>query len=340
MAYFCFCAIIDNEEEEEENDMETEDRDSEEAEKPNITFDPSLPTSHAVSDAQAVYFFLIVDIIYNIIIFSFTEWYHFWYVVVLTLGYFDDSTWVQTWRSFTVVRSTMTTAVRPSLSCQTRLWCWCLVRPCPCSSSGPRRSAWCGASSRGIAPSLSSHTGRRPVWDHPRLITASLQMRLKVFPFNVPLCCDWYLPAVMLVSQWQSLGPQLRSMRIKRSRNTALKLWKSKLWGGSDSRCTRSELKQMGMLNWPRVVKIPSTQLFVQRPKRNTPNLAVYQGGLQESEWSNLQVCFQRCTFTCRSCRDTRHESLHPSNKPEDVRFSACLGQMWYFMFKCLISQP
>ncbi|KAM9361162.1 protein cereblon isoform 4-T4 [Symphorus nematophorus] len=40
--------LPDNEEEEEEDDMETEDRDSEEAEKPNIiTFDPSLPTSHA-----------------------------------------------------------------------------------------------------------------------------------------------------------------------------------------------------------------------------------------------------------------------------------------------------
>uniref|UniRef100_A0A3Q2GBS6 Protein cereblon n=1 Tax=Cyprinodon variegatus TaxID=28743 RepID=A0A3Q2GBS6_CYPVA len=38
----------DNEEEEEEDNMETEDRDSDEAEKPNvITFDPSLPTSHA-----------------------------------------------------------------------------------------------------------------------------------------------------------------------------------------------------------------------------------------------------------------------------------------------------
>lgn len=59
MACFCLCAIIDNEEEEEENEMETEDRDSEEAEKPNITFDPSLPTSHAVSDAQAVFFFFL-----------------------------------------------------------------------------------------------------------------------------------------------------------------------------------------------------------------------------------------------------------------------------------------
>lgn len=45
--------MSDNEEdEEEENDMEAEDRDGEEAEKPGIiTFDPSLPTSHAVSDA-------------------------------------------------------------------------------------------------------------------------------------------------------------------------------------------------------------------------------------------------------------------------------------------------
>ncbi|KAK5610951.1 hypothetical protein CRENBAI_023851 [Crenichthys baileyi] len=42
--------VPDNEEEEEEGDMETEGRDSDEAEKPNIiTFDPSLPTSHAVS---------------------------------------------------------------------------------------------------------------------------------------------------------------------------------------------------------------------------------------------------------------------------------------------------
>lgn len=57
MVSFCFCAIKDNEEEEEENDMETEDRDSEEAEKPNITFDPSLPTSHAVSDAQVLFIF-------------------------------------------------------------------------------------------------------------------------------------------------------------------------------------------------------------------------------------------------------------------------------------------
>ncbi|XP_034389374.1 protein cereblon isoform X3 [Cyclopterus lumpus] len=41
--------LPDNEdEEEEEDDMETEDRDGEEAEKPTmITFDPSLPTSHA-----------------------------------------------------------------------------------------------------------------------------------------------------------------------------------------------------------------------------------------------------------------------------------------------------
>uniref|UniRef100_A0A8C9YXE6 Protein cereblon n=1 Tax=Sander lucioperca TaxID=283035 RepID=A0A8C9YXE6_SANLU len=40
--------MADNEEEEEEDNMETEDRDSEVAEKPTlITFDPSLPTSHA-----------------------------------------------------------------------------------------------------------------------------------------------------------------------------------------------------------------------------------------------------------------------------------------------------
>lgn len=55
MVCSCSCAITDNEEEEEENDMETEDRDSEDAEKPNITFDPSLPTSHAVGDASALF---------------------------------------------------------------------------------------------------------------------------------------------------------------------------------------------------------------------------------------------------------------------------------------------
>ncbi|KAI3370153.1 hypothetical protein L3Q82_024936 [Scortum barcoo] len=46
--------VPDNEEEEEEeDDMETEDRDSEGAEKPNIiTFDPSLPTSHAYLGAD------------------------------------------------------------------------------------------------------------------------------------------------------------------------------------------------------------------------------------------------------------------------------------------------
>ena len=30
--------------------MEAEDRDNENAEKPDINFDPSLPTSHAVGD--------------------------------------------------------------------------------------------------------------------------------------------------------------------------------------------------------------------------------------------------------------------------------------------------
>ncbi|XP_024233540.1 protein cereblon isoform X2 [Oncorhynchus tshawytscha] len=39
--------LLPENEEEEENEMETEDRDSEDAEKPNINFDPSLPTSHA-----------------------------------------------------------------------------------------------------------------------------------------------------------------------------------------------------------------------------------------------------------------------------------------------------
>ena len=49
--------MADNEEEEEEDNMETEDRDSEVAEKPTlITFDPSLPTSHSVSDATHAFF--------------------------------------------------------------------------------------------------------------------------------------------------------------------------------------------------------------------------------------------------------------------------------------------
>lgn len=56
MNLYACCVITDNEEEEEEDDMETEDRDSEEAEKPSIiTFDPSLPTSHAVSDATVFF---------------------------------------------------------------------------------------------------------------------------------------------------------------------------------------------------------------------------------------------------------------------------------------------
>lgn len=52
--------MTDNEEDAEENDMETEDRDSEEADKPSIiTFDPSLPTSHAVSDVTALFIHII-----------------------------------------------------------------------------------------------------------------------------------------------------------------------------------------------------------------------------------------------------------------------------------------
>lgn len=54
--------MIENEEEEDEDDMETEDRDSDEAENPStITFDPSLPTSHAVS----TFFFLGALWVYN-----------------------------------------------------------------------------------------------------------------------------------------------------------------------------------------------------------------------------------------------------------------------------------
>lgn len=51
-----FYSTAENEEEEDENDMESEDRDSEGAEKPSvITFDPSLPTSHAVSVATVLF---------------------------------------------------------------------------------------------------------------------------------------------------------------------------------------------------------------------------------------------------------------------------------------------
>lgn len=56
--------MTDNEEEE-EDDMETEDRDSEDAEKPTIiTFDPSLPTSHAVSDAVFLYMFITIHMFF------------------------------------------------------------------------------------------------------------------------------------------------------------------------------------------------------------------------------------------------------------------------------------
>ena len=71
------------------------------------------------------------------------------------------SIWAQTWRSSTAAQCTMTTAVRPFLCCHTQPWCWCRARRCLCSSSGHRRSAWWGVSSRGTAPLLCSHTG---VW--------------------------------------------------------------------------------------------------------------------------------------------------------------------------------
>ncbi|XP_046881298.1 protein cereblon isoform X2 [Hypomesus transpacificus] len=44
--------LIPGNEEEEEDEMETEDRDSEDAEKPSINFDPSLPTSHSYLGAD------------------------------------------------------------------------------------------------------------------------------------------------------------------------------------------------------------------------------------------------------------------------------------------------
>lgn len=44
----------------------------------------------------------------------------------------------------------------------------------------------------------------------------------KVFLFKWPIFfCAWHLSVVMPASLWQSLGPQLRSMHIKRSRNMA-----------------------------------------------------------------------------------------------------------------------
>lgn len=62
MGMCLYYSMAENEEEEDENDMESEDRDSEGAEKPSvITFDPSLPTSHAVSVA-ANYTLHVVDL--------------------------------------------------------------------------------------------------------------------------------------------------------------------------------------------------------------------------------------------------------------------------------------
>ncbi|KAJ8370541.1 hypothetical protein SKAU_G00105690 [Synaphobranchus kaupii] len=44
--------LLPESEEDDEDDIETEDRDSEDSEKPNINFDPSLPTSHAYLGAD------------------------------------------------------------------------------------------------------------------------------------------------------------------------------------------------------------------------------------------------------------------------------------------------
>ncbi len=122
------------EEEEEEDDMETEDRDSEEAEKPSIiTFDPSLPTSHAVSNATVsflqkitlhanfihVYFYLTSARLTCQR--TFYRFLHLIWCLCVDTDPCGGSTWVQTWRSFMAVQSTMTTAVRPSLCCLTRL---------------------------------------------------------------------------------------------------------------------------------------------------------------------------------------------------------------------------
>lgn len=66
----CCAFLTDNEEEEEEDDMETEDRDSEGSEKPTlITFDPSLPTSHAVSDATDALFLHMFTVIVSSTVF-------------------------------------------------------------------------------------------------------------------------------------------------------------------------------------------------------------------------------------------------------------------------------
>lgn len=66
--------------------------------------------------------------------------------------------------------------------------------------------------------------------NHPSLVTVftAEQRSLcdwNLFPFKW-IYFVWYFAAVMSVSLWQSLGPQLRSTHIKRSRNMALKLWK------------------------------------------------------------------------------------------------------------------
>lgn len=121
--YSCY-TLADNEEEEEEDDMETEDRDSDEGENSCIiTFDPSLPTSHAVSDASA---FFLTDCLCLLSVFLAVRKLY----VVSSLQPLwscvdsdscDGSTWVQTWKSFMAVQSTMTTAVRPFLCCHTQL---------------------------------------------------------------------------------------------------------------------------------------------------------------------------------------------------------------------------
>lgn len=71
---------------------------------------------------------------------------------------------------------------------------------------------------------------------------------LRISPFSSLLFS--LLAVVIRVTQTQTLGPQLKSTLTERSRNTASKPSKWKLWAGRDSRSMRSELRQMGESNF------------------------------------------------------------------------------------------
>lgn len=70
------------------------------------------------------------------------------------------STWAPTWRSSTGGLCTTTTAARWSRCCRRWPWCSSPGRPCRCSSSARRRSAWCGTWFRRTGPSQCLRTGK------------------------------------------------------------------------------------------------------------------------------------------------------------------------------------